>query len=133
MLLFAPFVALRGIPQSSKGVVVQLVRIPACHAGGRGFESRPLRQNFKTPDLLIQSMSYEIRRFSFTTRFDGGFSSKLFFRGKINQPTLISIQRSTDELVTKSCPSRIELLSCPIQSWIRGKVLLQISTKTTLI
>src|SRR5581483_11175243 len=29
------------------GVVVQLVRIPACHAGGRGFESRPLRQHFR--------------------------------------------------------------------------------------
>ena len=32
------------------GVVVQLVRMPACHAGGREFESRPYR---KIPEILL--------------------------------------------------------------------------------
>src|SRR5258707_12202457 len=35
------------------GAVVQLVRIPACHAGGRGFESRPLRQILRDDSLIM--------------------------------------------------------------------------------
>ncbi len=35
------------------GAVVQLVRIPACHAGGRGFEPRPFRHLFKLCLLIL--------------------------------------------------------------------------------
>ena len=31
-------------PENTNGSVVQLVRTPACHAGGRGFKSHPRRQ-----------------------------------------------------------------------------------------
>jgi hypothetical protein len=39
------------------GVVVQLVRIPACHAGGRGFESRPLRQQFYALSQILNPIT----------------------------------------------------------------------------
>ena len=35
------------------GAVVQLVRISACHAGGRGFESRPHRKKSSSEYLML--------------------------------------------------------------------------------
>ena len=34
--------------------MVQLVRMPPCHGGGRGFESRPGRQNYASVAQLVE-------------------------------------------------------------------------------
>ena len=41
------------LKKNKHGVVVQLVRIPACHAGGREFESRPYRNNKRTTSVVL--------------------------------------------------------------------------------
>ena len=40
------------------GAVVQLVRMLACHAGGRGFESRPLRHFLRMEARLARAFSW---------------------------------------------------------------------------
>ncbi len=44
------------------GAVVQSVRIPACHAGGRGFESRPLRHYLESPVERLGFFSFQAPR-----------------------------------------------------------------------
>ena len=44
------------------GVVVQLVRISACHVEGRGFESRPLRHTSPYREVSCQFIRGSLKR-----------------------------------------------------------------------
>ena len=46
--------------QNKPGAVVQLVRISACHAGGRGFESRPHREKSSKRNSLLFYISRDL-------------------------------------------------------------------------
>jgi putative endonuclease len=47
-------------PQSKNGPVVQLVRMPPCHGGGRGFESRPDRKKLHRNVELFRFMAFSV-------------------------------------------------------------------------
>ncbi len=46
------------IPAFTRGAVVKTVITPACHAGGRGFESLPLRQQKGTDCSYLRSVFF---------------------------------------------------------------------------
>ena len=51
--------------RNRQGAVVQLVRIPACHAVGREFESRPHRKNIRK-GVFVFCAETESREYQFT-------------------------------------------------------------------
>ena len=65
------------------GAVVQLVRIPACHAGGRGFESRPHREGV-TKTSFSYPLSFFFEKRDFLTPVDFRLRPLIVFLRKVD-------------------------------------------------
>ena len=75
---------------NGKGAVVQLVRIPACHAGGRGFESRPHRKATQVEWLFLCPITMHFVYILYSKNFDS------FYVGYTKQPDVRLEQHNLD-------------------------------------
>lgn len=62
-------IAIFALPFRNHGLVVQLVRIRACHARGRGFESRPDRKKYKPCQFGEAFLFYVLRVYNIFDKY----------------------------------------------------------------
>ena len=79
--------------QAKFGLVVQLVRMPACHAGGREFESRPDRYNIiqNTDSHLFTGGYFYLHSFLHAVL---RFYPAVFIRLFVKFPEIVKIRKS---------------------------------------
>ena len=92
-------------PANLSGDVVQLVRTPACHVGGRGFEPRRPRHFFQ---LLQRSTSAEL-----STSIRQCYSDCYSFRGKALSQLLLSESPTLRLVLAYECAS-IKVTRTPV-------------------
>ena len=110
------------------GSVVQLVRMPPCHGGGRGFESRPVRINgllvlTRRPFLFMGYFVYILKNATDAELYKG-FSENPYERliyHNLGKSTFTSTKKSWEFIFLKEFPNKTEALKFErrIKKWNR--------------